>query len=87
MKLYPQARTIVFTLSMLSSTVVATVPAAIAQQPSTATSSTPKPIVVEWVYRTKYGYKDEWWRNLVRSIQFWEGLRWSCIGRAFWSVS
>jgi hypothetical protein len=62
MKLYPQARIIAFTLSVLSSTVIATVPAAIAQQPSTATSGTPKPVIVEWVYRTKYGYKDEWWR-------------------------
>jgi hypothetical protein len=22
---------------------------------------TPKPVIVEWVYRVKYGYKDEWW--------------------------
>ncbi|SDE99237.1 hypothetical protein [Terriglobus roseus] len=22
---------------------------------------TPKPVTVEWVYRVKYGYKDEWW--------------------------
>jgi hypothetical protein len=34
---------------------------AVAQQ-STATSATaPKPVIEEWVYRTKYGYKDEWW--------------------------
>jgi hypothetical protein len=58
----PQARIIAFTLSILSSTVIATVPAVIAQQPSTAISGTPKPVIVEWVYRTKYGYKDEWWR-------------------------
>jgi len=35
--------------------------AASAQQPA-ATVATPKPSVVEWVYRTRYGYKDEWWR-------------------------
>jgi hypothetical protein len=62
MKLYPQARTIVFTLSMLLSTVITTVPAVIAQQSNSATSGAPKPVIVEWVYRTKYGYKDEWWR-------------------------
>lgn len=22
----------------------------------------PKPVIEEWVYRTKYGYTDEWWR-------------------------
>jgi hypothetical protein len=35
---------------------------ALAQQPSTATTASPKPVIEEWVYRTKYGYKDEWWR-------------------------
>ena len=33
-----------------------------AQQPELAAASAPKASVVEWVYRTKYGYKDEWWR-------------------------
>ena len=32
-----------------------------AQQPA-AVAPAPKPSVVEWVYRVKYGYKDEWWR-------------------------
>ena len=31
--------------------------AALAQAPSAA-----KPYQVEWVYRIKYGYQDEWWR-------------------------
>lgn len=26
-----------------------------------AAAVTPKPVTVEWVYRVKYGYKDEWW--------------------------
>lgn len=25
------------------------------------TAVAPKPVTVEWVYRVKYGYKDEWW--------------------------
>ncbi len=33
----------------------------IAQQPST-TVQTPRPVIVEWVYRVKYGYKDEWFQ-------------------------
>ena len=32
-----------------------------AQQAATASASAPKPVIEEWVYRTKYGYKDEWW--------------------------
>jgi len=34
-----------------------TPPTAAAQQ----ATATPKPSTVEWVYRVKYGYKDEWW--------------------------
>lgn len=33
---------------------------AAAQQPATAVA--PKSVTVEWVYRVKYGFKDEWWR-------------------------
>ena len=33
---------------------------AVAQQ-SAAVSASSKPIIEEWVYRTKCGYKDEWW--------------------------
>ncbi len=36
--------------------------AALAQQSGTVANAAPKPVIVEWVYRTKYGYKDEWWR-------------------------
>ncbi|WP_263378179.1 hypothetical protein [Granulicella paludicola] len=31
-----------------------------AQQVMTAAPAT-KPVIEEWVYRTKYGFKDEWW--------------------------
>jgi len=34
---------------------------AIAQSASNATATSEKPYLVEWVYRVKYGYKDEWW--------------------------
>jgi hypothetical protein len=43
--------------SVLSGTLTAA-----AQQPSTAISAAPNPVIIEWVYRTKYGYKDEWWK-------------------------
>jgi hypothetical protein len=33
-----------------------------AQQAAAASAQTPKPVIEEWVYRTKYGYKDEWWK-------------------------
>jgi hypothetical protein len=36
--------------------------AASAQQPATASAAAAKPVIEEWVYRTKYGYKDEWFR-------------------------
>ncbi|WP_263377606.1 hypothetical protein [Granulicella paludicola] len=35
--------------------------AAAAQQVATASAPSAKPVIEEWVYRTKYGYKDEWW--------------------------
>jgi len=47
--------------AVLFSSPLASPSLASAQQPP-ATTSAPKPSVVEWVYRTRYGYKDEWWR-------------------------
>ena len=35
--------------------------AAFAQQAGAISASAPKSVIEEWVYRTKYGYKDEWW--------------------------
>lgn len=34
---------------------------AIAQAGQGVTATGDKPYLVEWVYRVKYGYKDEWW--------------------------
>jgi hypothetical protein len=34
---------------------------AFSQQAAAACTAGPKPVIEEWVYRTKYGYKDEWW--------------------------
>jgi hypothetical protein len=31
-------------------------------QSNVISASASKPVIVEWVYRTKYGYKDEWFR-------------------------
>jgi hypothetical protein len=36
--------------------------AASAQQAGLASVQAPRPVIEEWVYRTKYGYKDEWFR-------------------------
>lgn len=33
-----------------------------AQAQTAAAAAQPKPYLVEWVYRVKYGYQDEWWR-------------------------
>lgn len=42
--------------------VLAATPAsALSQQGVAASVSVVKPVIEEWVYRTKYGYKDEWW--------------------------
>jgi hypothetical protein len=32
-----------------------------AQQTTATVTAAPKPVTEEWVYRTKYGFKDEWW--------------------------
>lgn len=49
--------------ALFATTVVAASIVAIAQSPATA-----KPVTVEWVYRIKYGYKDEWF-NLFKKNQ------------------
>lgn len=42
--------------------VLAAAPASVfSQQGAAASVSVSKPVIEEWVYRTKYGYKDEWW--------------------------
>ncbi|MEI9977643.1 MAG: hypothetical protein WDN23_01355 [Edaphobacter sp.] len=62
MKLSVLIRTTVFVLTMPALTVILPTPAAVAQQFSAISRPAPKPVIVEWVYRTKYGYKDEWFR-------------------------
>jgi hypothetical protein len=47
---------------MFAFTLIAAKPIALAQQPGALASAASKPVIVEWVYRTKYGYKDEWWK-------------------------
>jgi len=34
---------------------------AFSQQAAATSVPVPKPVIEEWVYRTKYGYRDEWW--------------------------
>jgi hypothetical protein len=47
-------------------TLTAAPPSAFSQQGATASVPVPKPVIEEWVYRTKYGYKDEWWAIFKR---------------------
>ncbi len=51
------------TISALFTTTV--LPAS-TQQSAGIANATSKPVIVEWVYRTKYGYQDEWWRIFKR---------------------
>jgi hypothetical protein len=39
---------------------------AAAQQSAPTSIPTPKLVIEEWVYRTKYGYKDEWFRIFTK---------------------
>ncbi len=55
-------RSTVLALAMIALFSVSAVPYTSAQQAGTAANVATKPIIVEWVYRTRYGYKDEWWR-------------------------
>jgi hypothetical protein len=52
----------IFLLSLSTLAAFSATPATVfAQQTATASAAAPKPVMEEWVYRTKYGYKDEWW--------------------------
>jgi hypothetical protein len=62
MKFSRLIHTTAFLLTTLTLAVLITTPAALGQQSGALTSPAPKPVIVEWVYRTKYGYKDEWFR-------------------------
>jgi hypothetical protein len=52
-------------LASLFTLITAPIPAFSQQAPTTAV---PKPVIEEWVYRIKYGYKDEWW-SIFRKYQ------------------
>jgi hypothetical protein len=54
------ATTILISLFMFGALTAAPTPA-FSQQATTASVPAPKPVIEEWVYRTRYGYKDEWW--------------------------
>jgi hypothetical protein len=62
MKLNTRFGAAALTLAMLTFTITTAPPSALAQQSGVTASASPKPAIIEWVYRTKYGYKDEWWR-------------------------
>ncbi len=51
----------VLTLFVFSLGIATITPTVLAQQSAVITAA-PKPVIIEWVYRTKYGYKDEWWK-------------------------
>jgi hypothetical protein len=56
----PTAITILISLFTLGA-FTAQPTSAFSQQAATASTPVTKPVIEEWVYRTKYGYKDEWW--------------------------
>ena len=56
----PAAKTILIALFTLGALTALTA-SAFSQQAVTTSASVTKPVIEEWVYRTKYGYKDEWW--------------------------
>jgi hypothetical protein len=62
MKIYPLFSVKALALIIFSVLTIAASPLALTQQTGAATSVAPKPVIEEWVYRTKYGYKDEWWK-------------------------
>lgn len=62
MKLTIRLAATVFLLSLSTLAAFSATPAtAFARQTAAASAAAPKPVMEEWVYRTKYGYKDEWW--------------------------
>jgi len=62
MRSYAFARRVLLAASLLSA-LTFTLPVATAQRsPDSAAISAAKPETVEWVYRVKYGFRDEWFR-------------------------
>src|ERR1700733_11910286 len=54
------ATTILISFLTLGALTATPIPA-FSQQGATASVPVPKPVIEEWVYRIKYGYKDQWW--------------------------
>jgi hypothetical protein len=62
MKLTTRLATTTILISLLTLGALTAAPTpAFSQHGATALVPVPKPVIEEWVYRTKYGYKDEWW--------------------------
>ena len=62
MKLHAHVRFAVLAVMFAALTNIGPSNTAVAQQANTVSTPNQKPVIVEWVYRTKYGYKDEWFR-------------------------
>lgn len=62
MKFGPHICSAVAGMALLTFSYGALSVSASAQQAGPASVQAPKPVIEEWVYRTKYGYKDEWFR-------------------------
>jgi hypothetical protein len=62
MKLTIRLATIPLLAALYTLAAFTTSPAVVAAQTvAPAAAAAPKPVIEEWVYRTKYGFKDEWW--------------------------
>ena len=65
MNLRARVRTLLFSITMLVPFFASYPGEALAQQPASATP-TSKPTIEEWVYRVKYGSKEEWFRIFTK---------------------
>jgi hypothetical protein len=62
MKLITRPAAMTILIALLTLGALSAQPAsAFSQQAVTTSASVTKPVIEEWVYRTRYGYKDEWW--------------------------
>jgi hypothetical protein len=59
MRFLVPARRLLFAVSLLS---ILTLPSARAQAVGSTVASSPKTETIEWVFRVRYGYHDEWFR-------------------------
>ena len=67
MKLITRSSAITFLISLFTLGALTAQPtSAFSQQAAAASAPVTKPVIEEWVYRTKYGHKDEWWAIFKR---------------------